>query len=162
MRRNISVKGALMKTIAAIVIAMISVTAAASESEIFAEIEKETKKKFSPADRLGIIYSMFMEAQACYNARKDTTPQYITRQEFDTARAITRRIEQQLLRSTPSLKKDAVWEAEVAQFQKSDLKEMLNFRGQVFHPTILNHCRGNVQVYSLDKQQQKQEVKKDF
>lgn len=132
---------------------------------IVADIRKQQEREAAkPASRLRTVYHKYIAMQACFESRKEFRVQYVTQQEMDTARTITRREEQSLLKKNPALarQKDSLWNQAKVEYGKSNLAGFLAIGGTMHLPQVGQLCRTTAMQYTADKQQQQQQIKKDF
>jgi hypothetical protein len=131
-----------------------------------AKVEREKADAIAnqPPNRLKDLYKLYITMQACYESRKEFQVQYVSRQEMEAARAITRRDEQALLRQFPTLrtKKDALWEEAKEEYGASDFAALLGVSGTSHSPTADRGCKIVATKYTADRSHQQQQIKKDF
>lgn len=169
-----------------------SKNAIANEENKLAEERRRAKQQAAlPDGQLKTVYMSYMLMQACYEARKEFRVPYVSKQELDTARAITVRKEQELLKKFPKLapQKDALWEQSKQKYMQSTVMDLFEAAevnefvtlavandggiglnvAQMFGNAGTKHsnrvdqvCKGFSTVYTTDEQQQQNRIKKDF
>jgi len=136
---------------------------AAQAKDDAARAQAETERA-KPPNRLRTLYVDYIEVQACYESRKEFAVRYVTRQEMDDARAVTRRQEQALLKQHPELsaQKDALWEQAKREYGNSLLATILRTAGTTHNSHAEQQCKVSAMRYTSDQQNQERKIKKDF
>ncbi|SRR5258708_1343346 len=117
-----------------------------------------------PPNQLKNVYKHYMAMQACFESRKEFRVQYVSKQEMDAARTITKRDEQALLKQFPVLakQKDTLWELAKQEYGASDFATVLRANGTTHSKTADQSCKVIAMKYTIDKEHQQQQIKKDF
>jgi uncharacterized protein YqgV (UPF0045/DUF77 family) len=92
-----------------------------------AKRNEEERLAKQPDRQLKNVYKHYIAMQSCYEARKEFELQYVSKQELEAARAITRRDEQSLLGTFPQLakQKNSLWDDAKREYGDSDFAVLL-------------------------------------
>jgi hypothetical protein len=103
---------------------------------------------------------MYMLARDCYEVRKEFEIPYVTKQQHETIRAVTRLREEQLLKEFSVLvgQKDAIWE----KTKQNHLKGGAAISTSRYSEDVHSICRRVVSSYTTDEEHRAREMKKDF
>ena len=121
----------------------------------------EDKARNTPPEaRFGDVYANYMLARDCYEVRKEFQTPYVTKQQFETAQAVTRRREQELLKqfSALSAQKDAIWERTKQNYLRGGPAIATSKYSEDVHAL----CRRVISTYTSDERQRGTQIKKDF
>ncbi len=133
--------------------------------EVVAAIEAQKNEVANrPNEQLKTVYGNYIAMQACYESRKEYRVPYVTQQELNAARTITKRREQSLLQRVPVLakQKDVLWEQAKKEYGKSLLATTLGLSGTSHNNHVAQTCRLVAMGYTADPDNQQQKIKKDF
>jgi hypothetical protein len=158
-----------------------------------AQRDEKKRRAQEPPNQLKSLYIAYITMQRCYEARQEFRVQYVTKQELDAARAVTRRKEQALVKTYPALEKhkESLWERSKQEYgdlvvvdlfeaagvnqvvtlmvanndlflMRANVASMLGGAGTTFSEKLDQVCKSLATTYTTDKQQQHQQIKKDF
>jgi hypothetical protein len=123
------------------------------------EVLAQEQARTPPAKQLEEVYGTYLLAKDCYEIRKEFQVPYVTKQQFDMVRGVTRSREKALLAKYPELSrtKDGVWDTTVQNYSSGGA----TFPSNQYSKDAHSLCRRIVSGYA-DDAQSTNKPKKDF